>query len=129
MKMLTRRRIIAIAISVLVVAGATLAISAGVGQAGEDRHASWVGTWSTSLTEASLGNTSGSLTGFTNQSVRQLLHTSVSGDALRVRPGHAVASGGEARQLHGVHRHPHRVITGSRAAEIGSEPGESPQRE
>lgn len=85
MKILTRRRIIAVAISVLVVAGATLAISAGVGQAGDERHASWVGTWSTSLTEASLGNTSGSLTGFANQSVRQLLHTSVSGDAVRVR--------------------------------------------
>jgi lysophospholipase L1-like esterase len=83
-KIVTRRRVIA-AITALVVAGGTLAVSAGVGQAGEDHHETWVGTWTTSLTEASLGNTSGSLTGFNNQSVRQIIRTSVGGDTLRVR--------------------------------------------
>jgi lysophospholipase L1-like esterase len=83
-KIITRRRVIA-AITVLVAAGSTVAIGAGVSQAGEDHHASWVGTWTTSLTEASLANTSGSLAGFTDQSVRQIIRTSVGGDTLRIR--------------------------------------------
>lgn len=84
MKILTRRRAIAAA-AVLAAVGATLAVSAGVGRAGEDHHQSWVGTWTTSLTEASLGDTSGSKTGFNNQSVRQIIRTSVGGDTVRVR--------------------------------------------
>jgi lysophospholipase L1-like esterase len=91
LNMLSRRRIIA-ALTVIVAAGTTTAIGVGVshaediGQAGDGaKKSTWVGTWAASETEASHGNTSGSLTGFTDQSVREIVHTSVGGNALRIR--------------------------------------------
>jgi lysophospholipase L1-like esterase len=83
-KIVSRRWLVA-AVAALAAVGGTVAVSAGVSQAGDDHHQSWVGTWTTSLTEASLANTSGSLKGFDNQSVRQIIHTSVGGDTLRLR--------------------------------------------
>jgi lysophospholipase L1-like esterase len=52
----------------------------------------WTGTWSTALTTASLGNTNGSLAGFTNQSIRMLVRTSVGGEKLRIRLSNAFGS-------------------------------------
>src|SRR5262245_13304079 len=49
----------------------------------------WVGTWSTALTAASLGDTGGSRTGFNNQSIRMIVRTSVGGERVRVRLSNA----------------------------------------
>jgi len=58
----------------------------------------WAGSWSAGLTGPSASNTGGSLIGFTNQSVRMIVHTSLGGDAVRLRfsnefGAHAVAIG------------------------------------
>jgi len=62
---------------------ASSAITATTSQA--SRRPDWVGTWATALTSASSADTGGSKTGFTNQSVRMIVRTSIGGDALRVR--------------------------------------------
>jgi len=49
----------------------------------------WTGSWATALTTASLGNTNGSLAGFTNQSIRMIVRTSVGGEKLRIRLSNA----------------------------------------
>jgi lysophospholipase L1-like esterase len=45
----------------------------------------WVGTWSTALHEPDLGVPGLANTGFNNQTLRQIVHTSVGGDRVRVR--------------------------------------------
>lgn len=45
----------------------------------------WVGTWGTSLHQASPGPPGLTNTGFNNQSLRQIVHTSIGGDQVRVR--------------------------------------------
>lgn len=45
----------------------------------------WTGTWATALTKASATDTSGSLSGFDNQSVRQIVRASVGGEKVRIR--------------------------------------------
>jgi lysophospholipase L1-like esterase len=84
-----RRRLIA-ALTVLTAAAALLA-GAGPSLAGASSGARtrWVGTWATALTPASLTNAAGSLTGFTDQSVRMIVRTSVGGDRLRLRLSNA----------------------------------------
>ena len=52
--------------------------------AGND-HEHWVGTWSTSLHEPDLGVPGLANTGFSNQTLRQIVHTSVGGHQVRVR--------------------------------------------
>jgi lysophospholipase L1-like esterase len=84
-----RRRILA-ALTVLT-AAATMLAGAGPTLAGElsSARARWVGTWATALTPASLTDAAGSLTGFTDQSVRMIVRTSVGGDRLRIRISNA----------------------------------------
>jgi len=52
--------------------------------AGND-HEHWVGTWSTSLHEPDLGVPGLANAGFSNQTLRQIVHTSVGGHQVRVR--------------------------------------------
>jgi lysophospholipase L1-like esterase len=49
----------------------------------------WVGTWATALTPASLNDTGRSLSGFQNESIRQIVQVSVGGDHLRIRLSNA----------------------------------------
>jgi len=49
---------------------------------GNDR---WVGTWSTTLVQASPGPPQLTNTGFNNQTLRQIVHTSIGGNRVRVR--------------------------------------------
>jgi lysophospholipase L1-like esterase len=77
----SRRRTFA-ALSVVAAAVAvTLAINAG-GSAQATARAEWVGTWGTSPVSAGAGS---SALGFTNQSVRMIVRTSVGGEAVRFR--------------------------------------------
>ena len=83
-----RRRFLA-AVTVLAAGAATLVGAAGNSQAGEVHRPHWVGTWATALTQASAGNAQGSLTGFTNESIRMIVRTSVAGNRVRVRLSNA----------------------------------------
>lgn len=83
-----RRRLLA-AVTVVAAGAATLVGAAGNSQAGEVHRPHWVGTWATALTQASSGNAAGSLTGFTNESVRMTVRTSVAGNRVRVRLSNA----------------------------------------
>lgn len=49
----------------------------------------WVGAWATALTPASPGNTGRSLSGFEDESIRQIVQTSVGGDRVRIRLSNA----------------------------------------
>ena len=49
----------------------------------------WVGTWATALTPASLNDTGRSLSGFQNESIRQIVQVSVGGNHLRIRVSNA----------------------------------------
>ena len=51
----------------------------------ENDNEHWVGTWSTSLHEPDLGVPGLANTGFSNQTLRQIVHTSVGGHQVRVR--------------------------------------------
>jgi lysophospholipase L1-like esterase len=83
-----RRRLLA-AVTVLAAGAATLVGAASNSQAGEVHRPHWVGTWATALTQASSGNAGGSLTGFTNESIRMIVRTSVAGNRVRVRLSNA----------------------------------------
>ncbi|MBB5872574.1 lysophospholipase L1-like esterase [Allocatelliglobosispora scoriae] len=83
MTILTRRRALA-GLSTLAIAAATLVGATSTPAVG-NLPARWVGTWGTATTLASLGNTGGSLTGFNNQSIRQIVRTSVGGEKVRIR--------------------------------------------
>jgi lysophospholipase L1-like esterase len=60
--------------------GAATVLGAGGTQARNNGH--WQGTWATAITKAGAGSSGA---GFTDQSIRMTIHTSVGGDALRVR--------------------------------------------
>ncbi len=53
----------------------------------------WVGTWSTALTTPSIFGTGGSIAGFTNESVRMIVRTSVEGDRLRIHLANTFGTG------------------------------------
>src|SRR5438045_5118836 len=63
------------------VAASTYALSGAAAYGGE----LWVGTWSTALHEPDLGVPGLSNTGFNNQTLRQIVHTSIGGHQVRVR--------------------------------------------
>jgi hypothetical protein len=52
---------------------------------GSHCHENWVATWSTTLHEPDLGVPGLSNAGFKNQTLRQIVHTSIGGDRVRVR--------------------------------------------
>ncbi|MGY0233006.1 SGNH/GDSL hydrolase family protein [Longispora urticae] len=70
--------------AVAVVASSVLAASSGSATGGIDKNKEWVGTWAAGSTPGSVAGGS-SMVGFTNQSLRQIVHTSVGGEALRIR--------------------------------------------
>lgn len=78
-----KRRIFAAFIALA--AGAATLAAAGSGQAGELHRGHWVSSWGTVLTMANPSTTSVSYVGFTEQSIRENIHTSIGGSALRVR--------------------------------------------
>ncbi len=53
--------------------------------AGANRDEHWVGTWSTALHAPAAGPPGLTNTGFDNQTLRQIVHTSVGGDRVRLR--------------------------------------------
>jgi lysophospholipase L1-like esterase len=61
---------------------AVAADSAGFGESGNEH---WVGTWGTALHAPDLGVPGLANTGFNNQTLRQIVHTSVGGHKVRVR--------------------------------------------
>jgi lysophospholipase L1-like esterase len=69
-------------LSVTVVAAGVLAV---VGFAADSENSHWVGTWGTSLHEPDLGVPGLANTGFNNQTLRQIVHTSLGGRKVRVR--------------------------------------------
>jgi lysophospholipase L1-like esterase len=71
------RKLVLSAVAVL-----TLISPAAVAR-GDNDH--WVGTWSTALHQPSPGPPGLTNPGFTNQTLRQIVHTSVGGDQVRVR--------------------------------------------
>lgn len=75
----SRRRILA-ALSVLALS--TTLVGASAGNANAPSEAEWVGTWTAAPAAAGAGS---SALGFTNQSVRMIVHTSVGGEGLRIR--------------------------------------------
>lgn len=77
---LQHRRLALAAVTTLVVAS-TVA-GAGAGNAYVPSIPDWVGTWSASPAAAGAGS---SAVGFTNQSVRMIVRTSVGGEAVRIR--------------------------------------------
>ena len=70
-----------------VAAGAFTAagFAADAERAGRDNNDRWVGTWGTALHEPNLGVPGLANTGFNNQTLRQIVHTSVGGRQVRVR--------------------------------------------
>jgi hypothetical protein len=77
---------------------------AGLGedaQAGESNgNEHWVGTWSNALHEPDLGVPGLANPGFSNQTLRQIVHISVGGPRLRVRLSTFGASGVDIRAAH-----------------------------
>jgi lysophospholipase L1-like esterase len=76
------RRLALTALALIVLA--ILVLPQPVAVAGNDNE-QWVGTWSTALHEPSPGPPGLTNPGFTNQTLRQIVHTSVGGDQVRVR--------------------------------------------
>ncbi len=62
------------------VVGATLFVPAGRSQARDAGE--WVGSWSTAITTSGAGSSS---VGFSDQSIRMIVHTSVGGERVRIR--------------------------------------------
>ena len=63
----------------------TTAAASAAGPASGNLPTQWTGTWATAHTAAGPDDVSGSFAGFTNQSVRMLVRTSVGGEKLRIR--------------------------------------------
>jgi lysophospholipase L1-like esterase len=78
---LRRLSLTAVAVGALATA-AVAADSAGFGESGNEH---WVGTWGTALHAPDLGVPGLANTGFNNQTLRQIVHTSVGGHKVRVR--------------------------------------------
>lgn len=79
----TLRRLSLTAVAVGALASAAVAAdSAGFGESGNEH---WVGTWGTALHAPDLGVPGLANTGFNNQTLRQIVHTSVGGHKVRVR--------------------------------------------
>ncbi len=79
----TLRRLSLTAVAVGAFATAAVAAdSAGFGESGNEH---WVGTWGTALHAPDLGVPGLANTGFNNQTLRQIVHTSVGGHKVRVR--------------------------------------------
>lgn len=83
MQHLIRRASVAILATVTVAAG--VVITTNSSDAAGTTLIGWAGSWSTGPAGPSASNSGGSLTGFTNQSVRMVVHTSLGGDAVRLR--------------------------------------------
>jgi len=64
----------------VLVASASVLVGAGAAPATSGSRSTWVGTWSTAITQHG-----GAATAFNNQSIRMMVHTSVGGDRVRVR--------------------------------------------
>ena len=64
-------------------AGLTLGVHAST--ANDSSHGYWVGTWATALHAPAAGPPGLTNAGFDNQTLRQIVHTSVGGDRVRVR--------------------------------------------
>src|SRR5260370_10149224 len=71
--------------AVAVVALASAAVAANSPGFGESGNQHWVGTWGTALHAPDLGVPGLANTGFNNQTLRQIVHTSVGGQKVRVR--------------------------------------------
>src|SRR5262245_31182495 len=63
--------------------------TASIGCASRRDCDDWVGTWATALTPASLSDRGRSLSGFQNESIRQIVQVSVGGSHLRIRLSNA----------------------------------------
>lgn len=91
------RRMALIAVAGLGLAGVTVAPSAPADAA--DSNNAWVGTWSCAQVAP---NTTGlSATGFTDQTVREIVHTTVGGSQLRIRLSNVFGTG--PLSITGVH--------------------------
>src|SRR5664279_2750554 len=77
------RRIIGVLILSLLFVSAGLAANSGPFGEGDDEH--WVGTWSTAPHEPDLLVPGLANTGFNNQTLRQIVHTSIGGRRVRIR--------------------------------------------
>jgi lysophospholipase L1-like esterase len=86
---LNRKHIGALIVPLLFAGGLAVVPPAFAGN--DDEH--WVGTWSTSLHEPDLGVPGLANAGFNNQTLRQIVHTSVGGRQVRVRLSTFGASG------------------------------------
>ncbi len=75
-------------LGVLAVTATTLVATAATPATGF-LPARWTGTWGTALTAAAATNTNGSLAGFTDQSVRMIVRTSIGGEKVRIRVSNA----------------------------------------
>jgi lysophospholipase L1-like esterase len=82
---LSQRR--ALRAAAVVVAAAATLVAAGPTPATGTERPTWVGSWATTLTLHSNNPASPTTVGFTDQSIRQIVHTSVGGDGLRIRLG------------------------------------------
>lgn len=69
----------------LTTAAAVLALVVGGSSAAQEHHPEWVGTWQTAPASARAGTD----TGYPNQSIRNVVHTSIGGRAARVRLSNA----------------------------------------
>jgi lysophospholipase L1-like esterase len=78
-------RYLTLALVVFLAVVATVVVGAHRGQAGNDPQR-WVGSWATAPTGPGAG---ASGTGFTNQTIRMTIHTSVGGDQARIRLSNA----------------------------------------
>jgi hypothetical protein len=77
----TLRRLSLTAVAVGALASAAVAAdSAGFGESGNEH---WVGAWGTALHAPDLGVPGLANTGFNNQTLRQIMHTSVGGQGAR----------------------------------------------
>ncbi len=72
-----------LALAAAVAVAATLFIANAGGQATVGPPARWVGTWAAAQTAAALHGPAA--TGFTNQTLRMIVHTSVAGEQVRIR--------------------------------------------
>ncbi|GIG61195.1 SGNH hydrolase [Longispora fulva] len=77
-------RVLLAATAVAVVASSVLAASSGSATGGIEKTQEWTGTWAAGSTPGSVAGGSSQI-GFTNQSLRMIVHTSVGGEALRIR--------------------------------------------
>jgi lysophospholipase L1-like esterase len=87
------RRALVAALAATAVVVSTVLITTSGSSAANTPLIGWAGSWSTSLVAPSPLDTGGSLSGFSDESIREIVHTSLGGNSLRIRLSNEFGTG------------------------------------